>query len=681
MKNPSPSLLAAFNTLPALEASVLSSTPALQPRGDELGLREALIEVLSLPTQTTVQAEVCRRLGAMGRPYVIDTYGNIISNPTPGVKKPFFVGHMDTVHRTHVDSMPLRIVRGGDWLMAIWNGPDGKGQLAQTGIGGDDKCGVWAALMAAEEEASGAGPAVGLIFPCDEEVGCLGTKHLIRTTPEALDDATCFIQLDRKGGGDAIASTNGINVWSPEWRRMLEGIMPTYGFKPCPGLYTDIGEYSRHTGRPSINVGSGYYAPHSDKETVNWVESINSLRFAFAIAAGAAAREEPWDALEVEVEKPSYKWPAQGYTRGYVSTFPGGPYGDNTWGVYSDREAYVFIHQFKGWCSIYGSIYERWRILFPAAILDRKGDGCVATDALTVVQAEEYLAGLEFSKGREAYAYITKSQATKTGKAKKDRKHKGPSETPFKKREPETIAGKLRRTVAVQLQYPECDVKVEVSPEGLAVYENPEAEVVYDWPEAGGFDATGIATDDEARRAAGATRVTNARAFRISVVGVGGEWYVVSGLVSEWDSITNAVELTEYAASCTDLFLDNARYPVFTSLTTPLTGAEPNYEALPALTVEVTKVESAPCWRGTYDAKLRGYLSPAQFESLGHPEAVVITSDTVIFAEAFAADYPGVYASAKVVPAVADEEYKRAIGELQVLLADALPKHTLNSLT
>lgn len=257
-----------------------------------------LCELLAQPTQPKVQAFIKTYLAALNRPWTQDAKGNILSDPTPDEAKVWFVGHTDTVHRTHVDDQPLRIVGIGDWLMACWCGPKGVSSPEQTGIGGDDKVGVWAALEACRRESEG-GPKVAAFFPVDEEIGCVGTRAF---DMKLAAKAKCFLQLDRRGDSDAIEHTNGIPIWTPEFRELIQPSLKEFGFKPANGSLTDIGEFSKELRKPSMNISSGYHDAHSSKETVNWKQAFHSLAFAFSVTD--AADKHTGSFGELEAPKP-----------------------------------------------------------------------------------------------------------------------------------------------------------------------------------------------------------------------------------------------------------------------------------------------------------------------------------------------------------------------------------------
>lgn len=273
-----------------------------------------LKDVLSIPTQPRVQAYVKAALDAMKRPYVEDAAGNIVSDPTPETVKPWFVGHMDTVHREHKDDTELVILDNNGWLSAFWTGPKKADAYKQTGIGGDDKVGVWAALEACIREASG-GPAVGVAFVTDEEIGCVGSKALLRKHADWFKNGSCFLQLDRRGDGDAINNTNGIDIWTDEFETLIGPVMAEFKFKACGGSLTDIGEFSRFCKKPSMNISSGYHGAHSSSETVHSGQAVHSLRFALAVADACVAAGNATGELVIKATKGYSYTPPKNYGR------------------------------------------------------------------------------------------------------------------------------------------------------------------------------------------------------------------------------------------------------------------------------------------------------------------------------------------------------------------------------
>ena len=96
------------------------------------------------------------------------------------------VAHLDTVHEK-----PVQV---------ICKSADGNILMSPQGIGGSDRCDVFALLKA--YHAAKVKPY--LLFTCDEEVGGLGAKsfclaHKQKQLPKELDEFKIIIEIDRRG--------------------------------------------------------------------------------------------------------------------------------------------------------------------------------------------------------------------------------------------------------------------------------------------------------------------------------------------------------------------------------------------------------------------------------------------------------------------------------------------------
>ena len=93
-----------------------------------------------------------------------DHLGNIYLTKGRAEVFPCIVAHMDTVHAITGESITPVTIEGRVTGMHA-------STMQQTGIGGDDKCGLYCAL-----EIMGKLPACKAAFFVDEEVGCLGSS-------------------------------------------------------------------------------------------------------------------------------------------------------------------------------------------------------------------------------------------------------------------------------------------------------------------------------------------------------------------------------------------------------------------------------------------------------------------------------------------------------------------------
>lgn len=534
---------------------------------------QLLRDTLAQPTQSKVSAFVQTALGFMGRTFTIDPKGNIYSDPDPTVRKPWFVGHMDTVHREHVDDQPLHIHEVNGWLMALWNGCFGKNAPRQTGIGGDDKCGVWAALEAARNEMYGGTP-VGLFFPVDEEIGCLGTKAALESpaTKALFASASCFIQLDRRNYGDAIEHTNGVKVWSPKFRELLTNIMPLHKMSAAHGTCTDIGVLSPALKVPAINIGSGYHDAHSAFETVNIEEAMRALNFALHLADIVSGIDSLGE-LEPTVSTP------------YA---PYNPHSAPNYGGY-------LSHSYRSY-----------------------------DDADPDFWPEEYFkSSLGKTKDKQPISLFPKKKGKKA-EGKKAGGKKRPADgwfgTAF-----ESACFNLECWLGERLMYPMDWVKVDTSPKGVAVYMDRDG--CYSWPESGGFDCNGFATDHATRIANGGTCLDGKRAFRVTLRGKTGSDWILSRLE---DGLLKADgedgDMDGYIEGLIRAFGDNLVKPVFTSLGT----AKGTGVTTPV--ANLTKVDFAPMWSGCSAAR-PVYIAPTDFFALKRNSAATLTLDTVVFVE------------------------------------------------
>ena len=204
---------------------------------------------------------------------VIRNKGNLLIRKGPATgPHPYFLAHMDQVH----DYVPFMKVRVSGNLLHAVDGND-----AQTGVGGDDKCGIYLALlMLARLDHCTA------VFVRDEEVGCLGSAEV----PLSWFDAAAFvIQADRNNRSmDIIRDTNGMTCASDAFMDGLDElpIVCAAGHTENTGSVTDIGELSGR-GLPvsMVNISSGYHNPHSHTEVVHLDELGIACQLAFEAAS------------------------------------------------------------------------------------------------------------------------------------------------------------------------------------------------------------------------------------------------------------------------------------------------------------------------------------------------------------------------------------------------------------
>jgi len=157
------------------------------------------------------------------------------------------VAHLDTVHK-----YPVR---------DICKSKDGDILMSPQGIGGDDRCGVYA--LASCYERSKVKP--WLLFTCDEETGGKGAQlfandYTAKRLPKVLKDIKVIIEIDRRGSDDAVY----YDCDNPD----LEKYITSKGFKTDYGSFSDICTIAPAMGVAAVNLSSGYYNAHTEHEYI-----------------------------------------------------------------------------------------------------------------------------------------------------------------------------------------------------------------------------------------------------------------------------------------------------------------------------------------------------------------------------------------------------------------------------
>lgn len=209
---------------------------------------DAMVEIIT---------SICRERG-----YEVeaDAYGNLYVTKGNAQFYPVLVAHLDTVHDLIKDGHPLTPIVSpcGDLITGF-----DFHNMRQSGIGGDDKCGIIAALETLDSL-----PAGKAFFALDEEHGCIGSRQANR---EFFDDASCLIQADRQKNRDFVTHICGQEISSPGFINAATPIMERYGYATTPhGGITDVGELV-HNGTASVcavNLSAGYYRPHMEDEFI-----------------------------------------------------------------------------------------------------------------------------------------------------------------------------------------------------------------------------------------------------------------------------------------------------------------------------------------------------------------------------------------------------------------------------
>lgn len=192
-----------------------------------------------------------------------DKAGNVYITKGDAVNYPCIVAHMDEVHKKHTRN--FRLIEADDIIM----GYDVK-ECDNTGIGADDKNGIWVALRCLERF-----PIIKVAFFVGEEIGCVGSRS---ADMDFFNDVRFVLQCDRKGSGDFITNAGGVELCSDEFAKVVN---PTvWGYKKESGLQTDVMALKQRGLEVSCcNISCGYYEAHTKREYTIFSELQHCLDF------------------------------------------------------------------------------------------------------------------------------------------------------------------------------------------------------------------------------------------------------------------------------------------------------------------------------------------------------------------------------------------------------------------
>lgn len=242
---------------------------------------ELLKEVLSIPTKTFNEKHMIEYLADYltknNYEYYIDIYSNIyVTKGVIGENEyyPCVIAHTDTVH----DIDKINIIE--------FEGMNGQGQpkLAlkavndkkkPTGIGGDDKCGVFACLEVLKEL-----PVIKAAFFVSEEQGCIGSKN---ADAKFFSNVGYAIQFDSPGNNAITEFLMGKKMFSRESdffkkcnKIVLENFTSDTQYKYHP--YTDIYCINMLFHIECMNLPIGYYNYHTKHEYVIIEDVFNGIK-------------------------------------------------------------------------------------------------------------------------------------------------------------------------------------------------------------------------------------------------------------------------------------------------------------------------------------------------------------------------------------------------------------------
>ena len=264
--------------------------------------KKFLKEVLSVPTYSTnevlMRDFILNFAADNGIESKVDIKGNVYlikgeEKMTTGEFYPCVVSHIDTVHRHHhqliENNERLAIVEDEEGKLKAYHPITGQ----QTGIGGDDKCGVFVCLSLFQELDVLKGA-----FFVEEEIGMLGSRVAER---EFFNNVGYAIQFDAPSADWITEVCSGVKILDEGFKQKITPILAEGGYKKFSNdPFTDVNQLAQKFDFNCLNLGCGYYQQHSDREYVVVDEVEKSLKMGYNLIL--FLRNEKYIHFEEEVD-------------------------------------------------------------------------------------------------------------------------------------------------------------------------------------------------------------------------------------------------------------------------------------------------------------------------------------------------------------------------------------------
>ena len=161
------------------------------------------------------------------------------------------VAHLDTVH-TKLPSI-------------ICYSKDLNYMMSPTGIGGDDRCGVYIIMSLLNHLPF----SPHVLFTMDEEIGGVGADEFVKYAEQnPINGLKYIVEFDRKGNDDCVFYSCG--------NQKFTDFVEQFGFKKSYGTFSDISVIAPALGVAAVNLSSGYYNPHTEHEYVS-IKDMNEI--------------------------------------------------------------------------------------------------------------------------------------------------------------------------------------------------------------------------------------------------------------------------------------------------------------------------------------------------------------------------------------------------------------------
>jgi putative aminopeptidase FrvX len=253
--------------------------------------KELLKTVLSIPSvykrEELVRDYIKTYAENNGIVYHIDAKGNIYLTKGEITEDEFYpcvVAHMDTVHTSQsilVDKdLRLQIVESQyevdekttQTVLTARYPETGK----QTGIGGDDKCGVAVCL-----EMLNHFDVLKAAFFVEEEIGMNGSRV---ADMEFFENVGYAIQFDAPSDNWITEVCSGVKLFGDEFKGLITETLSNGGYTTFSrDPFTDVNQLAQKFDFCCLNLGCGYHRQHTDLEYVIVEEVENAVKVGISL--------------------------------------------------------------------------------------------------------------------------------------------------------------------------------------------------------------------------------------------------------------------------------------------------------------------------------------------------------------------------------------------------------------
>jgi len=222
----------------------------------------------------------------------VDRFNNVRIRKGKLGAVPCVAAHLDTVHAASA----VKIVQQDGRLFGL----NEQGQ--RTGIGADDKAGVFVCLELLEKFEN-----IAVILFAGEEIGCVGAEH----APKAwFEDVGYVIEFDCPGRGLVSYTSNGVRLFTNggKFIQTAGPVMQAHGltrWQQHP--FSDVVVLRRRFGFSCLNLSCGYYNWHRRDEYIVVDEVAAAVHAGEALITALGCLAYPFKAGADDQTAPLYE--------------------------------------------------------------------------------------------------------------------------------------------------------------------------------------------------------------------------------------------------------------------------------------------------------------------------------------------------------------------------------------